>query len=71
MSPGGRKSSFSDGGLYTASVDCALERAQTLVEDGADIIDVGGQSTRPGAERISAAGARRLLPVFEKESGRL
>lgn len=42
--------SFSDGGSYT-SVDAALARAKAMVEEGADIIDIGGESTRPGFER--------------------
>lgn len=57
--------SFSDGGLF-ASVDSALEHARRLVEDGADILDVGGESTRPGAESVPAEEElRRVLPVVE------
>lgn len=44
--------SFSDGGRYTV-LDDAIAHARQLVEDGADAIDVGGESTRPGAVRIS------------------
>jgi dihydropteroate synthase len=44
--------SFSDGGEFYAST-AALAQAQRLVDHGADIIDVGGQSTRPGAAQIS------------------
>ena len=44
--------SFSDGGRYQ-TVDSALFHAQEMVEDGADILDVGGESTRPGHVRIS------------------
>ncbi|MBP6785602.1 MAG: dihydropteroate synthase, partial [Verrucomicrobiales bacterium] len=40
--------SFSDGGLF-ASVEAALERARQLIGEGAAIIDIGGESTRPGA----------------------
>ncbi|MCA1992175.1 MAG: dihydropteroate synthase, partial [Coleofasciculus sp. S288] len=44
--------SFSDGGEFNTPF-AALAQAQRLVEAGADIIDIGGQSTRPGAEQIS------------------
>jgi len=57
--------SFSDGGLYLDS-EKATEHALRLLEEGADIIDVGGESTRPGAK--AAVGAeeevRRVLPVI-------
>ncbi|MDY3048783.1 MAG: dihydropteroate synthase [Rothia sp. (in: high G+C Gram-positive bacteria)] len=57
--------SFSDGGLHT-EVAAALAHAKTLVAQGADIIDVGGESTRPGATRISPAEEQeRVLPVIE------
>jgi dihydropteroate synthase len=56
--------SFSDGGLYD-SVAGAIAHAVELREQGADIIDVGGESTRPGAERITAEQeAERVLPVI-------
>lgn len=45
--------SFSDGGKFN-EVDLALERAKEMVKEGADIIDIGGESTRPGAEYVSA-----------------
>ena len=55
--------SFSDGGRYTET-DTALAHALRLVEQGADWIDVGGESTRPGADRVPAAEEqRRVLPV--------
>ncbi len=55
--------SFSDGGRWVAP-DAALAHGLGLVEDGADIVDVGGESTRPGAARVSAAEElRRVLPV--------
>jgi len=58
--------SFSDGGLY-ASVESAVEHAERMVSEGADIIDVGGESTRPGAESVPAEDEiRRILPVIEK-----
>jgi len=44
--------SFSDGGLYVAH-ESAVEHALTMIEDGADIVDVGGESTRPGAQPVS------------------
>ncbi|MCG7332015.1 dihydropteroate synthase [Salinicoccus roseus] len=57
--------SFSDGGKYQA-VDDAVERAREMVGEGADIIDVGGYSTRPGHEEISAEEEiRRIIPVIE------
>ena len=57
--------SFSDGGKYQA-VDDAVERAREMVGEGADIIDVGGYSTRPGHEEISAEEEiRRIVPVIE------
>lgn len=58
--------SFSDGGRYT-DVDQALAHAKQMVEDGADIIDVGGESTRPGHKPVSAdEELERLLPVIER-----
>ena len=58
--------SFSDGGRYNA-VDTALERACQLVQDGADIIDIGGESTRPGYEQIPAEEEiERVVPIIER-----
>lgn len=55
--------SFSDGGQFLDH-DAAIGHARRLVADGANVIDVGGESTRPGAERIGAAEElRRILPV--------
>ena len=55
--------SFSDGGRYL-DPDIAIAHALTLVEDGAGVIDVGGESTRPGAERVPVAEEiDRVLPV--------
>jgi dihydropteroate synthase len=57
--------SFSDGGLHAGSAE-AVEAALEMAEAGADLIDVGGESTRPGAEPVSAAEeADRVLPVIE------
>ncbi len=56
--------SFSDGGLYIKP-EKALKRAVQMVEEGADIIDIGGESTRPGSERISEEEElKRVLPVL-------
>jgi dihydropteroate synthase len=55
--------SFSDGGQYLAP-EAAIKQARLLVEQGAEIIDVGGESTRPGAMRVSLAEEQdRVLPV--------
>ncbi|CAN5657345.1 dihydropteroate synthase [soil metagenome] len=55
--------SFSDGGAFEAP-RAALERAQEMVEEGADLIDVGGESTRPGAAPVEpAVQIRRVVPV--------
>jgi dihydropteroate synthase len=57
--------SFSDGGRFL-HVDKAIEHALQLVADGADIIDVGGESTRPGARPVTAAEEiDRVVPVIE------
>ncbi|WP_225977387.1 dihydropteroate synthase [Nostoc sp. CENA543] len=57
--------SFSDGGEFN-NVAAALSQAQAMVAAGADIIDVGGQSTRPGAEQISLEDElNRVLPIIE------
>jgi len=56
--------SFSDGGLYLAP-DAALAHARKLVSDGADILDIGGESTRPGAEPVSAEEEiDRVVPLI-------
>lgn len=57
--------SFSDGGKYN-SVEAAIEQAKKMVADGAKIIDVGGESTRPGYERISdEEEIARVVPVIK------
>lgn len=57
--------SFSDGGRHDGKAR-ALDWAQQMVEDGADIIDIGGESTRPGAGAVSAdEELRRVMPVLE------
>ena len=63
--------SFSDGGKYM-DPDRAFARAVEIEEQGADIIDIGAESTRPGSERISAAEEnRRLIPVLKRLRGKL
>ncbi len=58
--------SFSDGGMFL-SADQAAEHARRLVRDGADLLDVGGESTRPGARAVSAQEEiERVAPVLEK-----
>ncbi len=57
--------SFSDGGRLT-SADAAIAHALKLAEEGADILDIGGESTRPGAETVPVAEElSRVLPVIE------
>lgn len=63
--------SFSDGGLHFEPA-AALARAECLVEEGASLVDVGGESTRPGAAPVAAGEElRRVLPVIERLAGRL
>lgn len=58
--------SFSDGGRYT-SVDAALDHAHEMHRAGADLIDIGGESTRPGAQRVDPhEELRRVLPVIRE-----
>ena len=61
--------SFSDGGRYSG-VDAAVAQALACVREGAAILDIGGESTRPGAAEVSAAEEQdRVLPVIERLSG--
>lgn len=63
--------SFSDGGRYLDS-ETAIARALEIERDGADLLDIGGESTRPGAGPISAEEElRRILPVIEGLRGKL
>jgi len=63
--------SFSDGGRYL-DPDRAFARALELEEQGADIIDIGAESTRPGSDRVSEAEEkRRLIPVLKRLRGKL
>jgi dihydropteroate synthase len=62
--------SFSDGGRYLAA-EAALAHALELIDEGADIVDIGGESTRPGAEPVGEAQEReRVLGVIEALAGR-
>ena len=53
--------SFSDGGKYT-SVDAALQQARKLIQEGAQILDIGGESTRPGSHYVDIK--KRLTAWF-------
>lgn len=56
--------SFSDGGRF-GSLESAISHAEQMIADGVDIIDIGGESTRPGAQALDAASElRRVLPVI-------
>ena len=69
--------SFSDGGRYL-SLDAALRRTEAMLEEGAALIDIGGESSRPrgaaydaGAEAVPVQEElRRMLPVVEAITGR-
>lgn len=66
FSDGGRLAGGSVAGRFSVSVDSALRHAAQLVREGADILDVGGESTRPGAAAVSAQEELdRVLPVVE------
>jgi len=63
--------SFSDGGKYQTAEDAA-EEAVRMAQDGADIIDIGGESTRPGAVPVSAGEElSRVMPVIKALKGRV
>lgn len=62
--------SFSDGGKFF-SIDEALKQAEKMISDGADILDIGGESTRPNSARVAAEEEiRRVVPVIEAVSKR-
>jgi dihydropteroate synthase len=62
--------SFSDGGRF-AALDDALARAERLIADGADVLDIGGESTRPGSAPVSEAEElARVIPVVEALAAR-
>ena len=58
--------SFADGGLHF-DTDLAITHGREMIEDGVDIIDIGGESTRPGADRVSAEEEQaRVIPVIQE-----
>ena len=58
--------SFSDGGLYFDDIPKAVARVEQMIEEGADLIDIGGESTRPGSTRISPREElKRIIPAIE------
>jgi dihydropteroate synthase len=58
--------SFSDGGLYFDDIAKAVARVEQMIEEGADIIDIGGESTRPGSTPISPEEElKRIIPVID------
>lgn len=63
--------SFSDGGARDVSARDYVARAERMIDEGADIIDIGGESTRPGAGIVSVEEeARRVLPVIKELTGK-
>ena len=57
--------SFSDGGMYL-DFNAALKRANQMIEEGVDIIDIGGESTRPGSDPVSTdEELKRIVPIIE------
>src|SRR6266851_2234398 len=57
--------SFSDGGLYFDDVVKAVSRVEQMIREGADIIDIGGESTRPGSAPISPEEElKRIVPII-------
>ena len=63
--------SFSDGGLYF-NKNAAIDHALKMQDEGADLIDIGGESTRPGAKKVSCKEEiRRVIPVIEKIAGKI
>src|SRR5215469_7324647 len=64
--------SFSDGGLYFDDVAKAVARVEYMIEEGADIIDIGGESTRPGSTAISPQEElKRIIPIIDAVRNRL
>ena len=62
--------SFSDGGAYSQNAQTALAHAERLLKEGADILDIGGESTRPGAEYVSPEEEwARVEPVLAEVAG--
>jgi dihydropteroate synthase len=63
--------SFSDGGKFS-STNAAVKHALRLIDEGAEILDIGGESTRPGAKPVSEKEElRRVIPVIEKLSAKI
>lgn len=63
--------SFSDGGSYT-SIEKAISHAKEMIENGADIIDLGGESTRPGHQKVEVKEElNRVLPVIKELKNKL
>src|SRR5947207_1653722 len=63
--------SFSDGGRF-AAVEAAVAHAHQMAADGADLIDIGGESSRPGSDRVEPAEQiRRVLPVLQAAAPQL
>lgn len=59
--------SFSDGGIYSQSIGSAIRHAEQLLKDGADILDIGGESTRPGSAVVSESEEwARVQPVLSE-----
>ncbi len=62
--------SFSDGGVYSQNAQTALAHAERLLKEGADILDIGGESTRPGADYVSPEEEwARVEPVLAEVAG--
>ena len=62
--------SFSDGGVYSQNAQTALAHAEQLLKEGADILDIGGESTRPGADYVSPEEEwARVAPVLAEVAG--
>lgn len=62
--------SFSDGGIYNSS-DAALKQVELMLAEGADIIDIGGESTRPGAQKVSPEEEmERVVPLISRIKSR-
>ncbi|WP_334177763.1 dihydropteroate synthase [Pseudoxanthomonas sp.] len=63
--------SFSDGGVHDTT-EAAVAHALRMVEEGADLLDIGGESTRPGADEVSLdEELRRVIPVIERLAARV
>ena len=63
--------SFSDGGLYFDDIAKAVARVEQMIEEGADIIDIGGESTRPGSDPISQEEElKRIIPIIDAVSNK-